>query len=129
MFDADNQQFMASLADIAIEIFGSESTFLRVAKHKQEAAAGETELPEALARICFERSVERVRSEASEILSALCTASEASEISSASYTLKDLRSHLEQVANWLPLPSGLIETRAFVARSVLEIGGLPASMT
>ncbi len=124
MFDADNQQFMASLADIAIEIFGSESTFLRVAKHKQEAAAGDTELPEALARICFERSVERVRSEASEILSALAT----SDIVSP-WSGEDLRSRLEQVATWLPLPAGLLETRAFVARSVLDIGGLPASMT
>jgi len=115
MFDADNQQFMASLADVAIEIFGAESTYLRVAKHKQTGATG-TELPEALARICFERAVERVRSEASEILAALSTS-------------RELRSDLEQVEKWLPLPAGLIETRAFVARSVLDLGGLPASMT
>jgi alkylation response protein AidB-like acyl-CoA dehydrogenase len=116
MFDADNQQFMASLADVAIEIFGSESTYLRVAKHKEAGAGNGTELPEALARICFERSVQRVRDEANEILSALSTGD-------------DLRSHLEQVAKWLPLPAGLIETRSFVARSVLDLGGLPASMT
>ncbi|HIF24153.1 MAG TPA: hypothetical protein EYQ27_20155 [Gemmatimonadetes bacterium] len=115
MFDADNQQFMASLADVAIEIFGAESTYLRVAKHKQTGATG-TELPEALVRICFERAVERVRSEASEILAALSTS-------------RELRSDLEQVEKWLPLPAGLIETRAFVARSVLDFGGLPASMT
>jgi alkylation response protein AidB-like acyl-CoA dehydrogenase len=115
MFDADNQQFMASLADVAIEIFGSESTYLRVAKHKQTGATG-TELPEALARICFERSVERVRSEAREILAALST-------------FTDLPTHLEQIEKWLPLRAGLVETRAFVARAVLDIGGLPASMT
>ncbi|MEE2899747.1 MAG: acyl-CoA dehydrogenase family protein [Gemmatimonadota bacterium] len=115
MFDADNQQFMASLADVAIEIFGAESTYLRVAKHKQTGTTG-TELPEALARICFERSVERVRSEATEILAALSS-------------FRELRSDLEQIEKWLPLPAGLIETRAFVARSVLDLGGLPASMT
>ena len=107
MFDADNQQFMASLADVAIEIFGSESTYLRVAKHKLAGAPG-SDLAEALARICFQRSVERIGSEANEILSALAEHG-------------DLRSHLDHISKWLPLPAGLIETRAFVARSVLDI--------
>ncbi len=115
MFDADNQQYMASLADVAIEIFGAESTYLRVAKHKLAGAPG-SDLAEALARICFQRSVERIGSEANEILSALAEHG-------------DLRSHLDHISKWLPLPAGLIETRAFVARSVLDIGGLPASMT
>ena len=116
MFDADNQQFMASLADVAIEIFAAESTFLRVAKHKRGGADADTALPEALARICFERAAGRIREEASEILAALHEGDE-------------LRSSLGDVAAWLPLPTGLIKTRDFVARSVLEIGGLPASTT
>ena len=113
MFDADNQQFMASLADVAIDIFAVESTFLRVAKQKCDGAGRDTAFPEALARICFERASGRIRNEANEILAAL-------------YEGTELRSRLEDVATWLPLPTWLIKTRAFVARSVLDRGGLPA---
>ncbi len=114
MFDADNQQFMASLADVAIDIFAVESTFLRIAKQRQGGAGTDTALPEALAKICFERAAGRIRNEANEILAAL-------------YQSTELRSRLEDVAAWLPLPAGLIKTREFVARSVLDTGGLPVS--
>ena len=38
-----------------------------------------------------------------------------------------LAEHLERVRGLLPMPRGLIETRARVARAVLESGGMPAS--
>ena len=108
MFDADHQQFMSSLADVAIEIFATESTFLRVAKHRNGNGSGA--LGESLATIYFERAVGRVRQEAREILSAL-------------FEGEKLRTRLDDVEGWLPLPVGLVATRKDVARVMLETGG------
>ena len=108
MFDADHQQFMASLADVAIEIFATESTFLRVAKHRNGNGSGAP--GEALATIYFERAVGRVRRESREILSAL-------------FEGEELRTRLDDVEGWLPLPVGLVATRKAVAHEMLETGG------
>ncbi len=112
MFDADNQQLMASLADVAIEIFAAESIFLRVAKGRPGRDAKENEFYEAMVTIYLSRAADRTRQEANEILGALFTGDE-------------LRTHLDQIGGWLPLPVGLIEPRALVARAVLKGGGLP----
>ena len=110
MFDADRQQLMASLADIAIEIFAAESTLLRVSKLKRAQANSGTELVETLTRIYFERAADRVRKEAREILSALFVGDE-------------LRSRLQETEALLPLPARLTEARAAVARALVENGG------
>lgn len=112
MFDPDNQQLIASLSDVALEIFGAESAVLRVEK----ALAAGTEhgdLLEALAQITFARAADRVRQEANEILAAVCEPGE-------------LRSRLGDVAGLLPLPAALIDVRTLVARALLTHGGLPA---
>jgi len=111
-FDAQNQQLVASLSDVAIEIFGAESAVLRV----QKALAGGVEhedLLQALARLAFARAADRVRQEANEVLAAVSDRDQ-------------LRARLGDVAGWLPLPAGLIEARTLVARTLLELGGLPA---
>jgi len=112
MFEPENQQLVTSLADVAIEIFAAESTYLRAAKAaaRDSSDAG---LLRALVRIYFGRATERARQEVHEVLPAL-------------FHGDDLRARLEQVREWLPLPSGLIEDRARVARALLEHGGLPA---
>ena len=112
MFDADNQQLMASLADVAIEIFAAESIFLRVAKGRPGRDADENEFYEAMVTIYLSRAADRTRQEANEILAALFKGDE-------------LRAHLDEVGGWLPLPVGLIDPRALVARAVLKGGGLP----
>ena len=66
MFDADNQQFMASLADVAIEIFAAESTFLRVAKGRPNRSADENEFYEAMATIYLSHATDRIRQESNE---------------------------------------------------------------
>ena len=109
--DADHQQFLASLADVAIEIFAAESTFLRVSKLRNGGRDADTELAEGLTRIYFERATDRIRQEATEILTAL-------------FTGQALRSRLRDVDGWLPLPVGLIRTRAAVARTLVENEGL-----
>lgn len=111
MFDAEHQQLVASLADVAIEIFGAESAVLRAEKARA-AASDHGALVEALARLAFARAADRVRQEASEILGSLCAAG-------------GLRERLDDLAGWLPLPLGLIEVRTLVARQVLQLGGLP----
>jgi alkylation response protein AidB-like acyl-CoA dehydrogenase len=112
MFDADNQQLVASLADVAIEIFAAESIALRVAK-ACDAGADHVEMLEALVRIGLARAADRTRQEANEILGAL-------------FAEDALASRLAEIAGWLPLPPGLIEDRARVARALLELRGLPA---
>ena len=112
MFDADNQQLMASLADVAIEMFAAESIFLRVAKGRPDRSAEENEFYESMATIYLSRAADRTRQEANEILGAL-------------FTGVELRSHLDEIGAWLPLPVGLSDHRAYVARAVLKAGGLP----
>jgi len=112
MFDPENQQLVAGLADIAIEIFAAESVALRVAKARA-AGADEIELLEALARIALARAAERARQEMGEILGALLSGDV-------------LEARLAEVSTSLPLPPGLFEDRASVARKLLELGGLPA---
>ena len=112
MFDAGNQQLMASLADVAIEIYTAESTFRGEMKGQSARSADEHEFYEALSTICLSRAADRTRQEANEILAALFTGDE-------------LRSRLDEVDGWLPLPVGLIDRRAYVARAVLKGGGLP----
>jgi alkylation response protein AidB-like acyl-CoA dehydrogenase len=112
MFDAENQQLVASLADVAIEIFAAESTVLRVAKAGVRGT-DHLELLDGLARIGLARATDRARQEAGEILAAL-------------FAGEDLASRLAEVVAWLPLPPGLIEDRSRVARTLLELGGLPA---
>jgi alkylation response protein AidB-like acyl-CoA dehydrogenase len=111
MFDAENQQLVASLAEVAIEIFAAESVALRVAKARARGA-DESAMLEALVRIALARSSERIRREANEILGALLAGDA-------------LEARLAEVAGWLPLPPGSIEDRARIARAVLQLGGLP----
>jgi alkylation response protein AidB-like acyl-CoA dehydrogenase len=113
MFDPEHQQLVASLADVAIELFAAESIALRVAKARSRGA-DEIEMLEALVRIALHRAAERTRQEAGEILGALRNG-------------ETLASGLEEIGGWLPLPPGLIEDRALVARTLLELGGLPAA--
>jgi len=112
MFDADNQQLVASLAEVAIEIFAAESVALRVAKARARGA-DESVMLEALVRIALARSAERIRPEVNEILGALLAGDA-------------LEARLGEVASWMPLPPGSIDDRARVARALLELGGLPA---
>jgi len=115
IFDADHQQLVQSLSDVAIEIFGAESAVLRAEKAKA-AGVEHQDLLEALARIAFTRAADRVRQEANEVLGALFPDAER------------LRAQLAVIAPWLPLPAaGLIEARTLVARTVLAHGGLPTS--
>ena len=112
VFDPENQQLVSSLADIAIEIFAAESVALRVAKARARGG-DEIEMLEALARISLARAVERTRQETNEILGALLAGAA-------------LEARLAEIAGWLPLPPGLVEDRARVARVLLSLGGLPA---
>ncbi|HUF75847.1 MAG TPA: acyl-CoA dehydrogenase family protein [Longimicrobiales bacterium] len=112
MFDPENQQLVSSLADIAIEIFAAESIALRVAKARARGG-DETPMLDALVRISLARAVDRTRQEVNEILGAL-------------FSGAALEERLAEIAAWLPLPPGLIEDRARVARALLERGGLPA---
>jgi hypothetical protein len=112
MFDAENQQLMSSLADIAIEIFATESVFLRIAKGFSNGGVDGMQLYEDLEQIYFVHAVDRIRQETNEILAAL-------------FTDLELTEQLRKLDEWLPFPVGLIVYRARVAKVLLQDGGLP----
>ena len=103
---------MSKSYDNTIEIFGAESSLLRVAKART-AGIEHPDFLEALGQLAFARAADRVRQEANEVLAALSQGDELSE-------------RLEAVAGWMPPPMGLIESRTLIARTLLELGGLPA---
>jgi alkylation response protein AidB-like acyl-CoA dehydrogenase len=110
LLDNANQQYLGSLADIAIEIYAMESTVLRVMKLREKHGEEATRLPEALARLYFEYGADRVRQEATEILANAIDGDE-------------LRERLDHVQGWLPLPAKRIDLRNYVAEAIVASNG------
>ena len=110
LLDPDHQAYLAGLADIAMETYLAESTVLRVSKRWEGRSGGDVEAETALARIVFFRSTERIRQEATELLGSLVAG-------------ERLAAALERVTVWLPVPVGLVESRAQVARALVASGG------
>jgi len=110
LLDNGNQQYLGSLADIAIETYALESTVLRVLKLRRLHGAEATKLPESLARLYFEYATDRVRQEANEIATAL-------------WSGDALRTQLRAIDGWLPLPSRRLDLRTYVAEAVVEAQG------
>ena len=114
LFEPEQQQFLGSLADIAIETYLAESTVLRVLKLTGARPDADLPVETALARLVFFRAADRVRQESTEVLAALLEGD-------------PLTAALDRVAAWLPTPVGLIETRSLIARDlVARQGALPA---
>ncbi len=113
LLDNDKQQFLTSLADVAIEIYAVESAVLRTMKLQAHHSKEATKLPEALVRLYFEYAADRIRQEATEVSAALFDGDE-------------LRAQLQTLQGWLPLPSRRLDLRKFVAESLVEAqGALP----
>lgn len=98
-----NQQLLSSLSDIAIETYLTESTVLRVSKLAASHPSDDLSFEVALARLVCFRSADRIRQESTEVLSAVLEPSQ-------------LPTALDRVARSLPTPTGLIASRALVAR-------------
>ncbi|MDP2956649.1 MAG: hypothetical protein Q8N53_09515, partial [Longimicrobiales bacterium] len=107
----DQQQFLAGLADVAIEIYAAESAALRVAKLDGAGSAEAQEVRRDLARLVLERSAERVRAEARTLLGELHPGESGAK-------------RLREVDDLLPPPSGLVAPRARVAGWLVARGGL-----
>lgn len=114
--EAENQQFLGSLADIAIEIFAAESAYLRVAKLSGRPDDGHHHVRETLAELAFDRAVDRTRTEARTTLAEILTGDE-------------LRAGMAMVEAHLPEPLPLLESRALVAAKVVEWQGKIPEMT
>jgi alkylation response protein AidB-like acyl-CoA dehydrogenase len=106
----EHQQYLGSLADIAIETYRAESTILRVMKLAAGKPETDLRMQTSLAQLTFHHAADRIRQEATEVLAAL---------------LRDevLEIALERVRRSLPLPSGLIETRAFITTQLTARNG------
>ena len=111
LLEPEHQQFLGSLADIAIETYLAESTVLRVLKLIGARPDSDRRLETALARLVFFRAADRVRQESTEVVAALL---EGDRLTAA----------LDRVAAWLPTPAGLIETRTFIARGLVARKGV-----
>ena len=110
LLDPAHQPYLAGLADIAMETYLAESTVLRVSKRWDGRPDGESAVETALARIVLFRSTERIRREATELLGSLLDGDR-------------LTAALERTAAWLPVPVGLVDSRAHVARELVALGG------
>ena len=110
-----NQQYLSSLADIAIETYRAESTVLRVLKLAGSRSTDVT-LQTALASLTLHSAADRIQREATEVITAL---SDDSPL--------DARQSLEDALTWvrrtLPTPEGLIQTRALVAQEMVARNG------
>jgi butyryl-CoA dehydrogenase len=106
-----HQQFLGSLADIAMETYCAESTVLRVIKLTGNHPDAVLPLQTALARLVYFRAADRIRQEATEILAVLL---EGDPLSAA----------LVRLSDWLPTPVGLIDTRAYIARELVTRKGV-----
>ena len=105
-----NQQYLGSLADIAIETYLAESSILRVLKIQTTTPEADIALPATLARLLFYRAADRIRQEVTEVLTALLDRSEAAAA-------------LSRTNEWLPVPEGLIATRTHAAEMLVARGG------
>ncbi len=110
LLDPDHQAYLAGLADIAMETYAAESTVLRVSKRRAGRPGADAEAEAALARLVFFRSSERIRREATELLGSLLDGA-------------GLAAALERLAARLPVPVGLVDSRAQVARALVAGGG------
>ena len=106
----DKQPYLSSLADITIEIYAAESTVSRVLSLQRTRPGAGTDLAEALARLTFSRSADRIRDEATQVLAGL-------------YDGADLQDALVGLARKLPLPQDLVHLRQVAARGVIERKG------
>jgi len=110
----DAQQYLASLAEIAIELYAAESTVLRVLKLQASRPGTDTTQAEDLARLVSARSAARIDAEATEILGALDEGT-------------GLRDRLAGLARLRPPPDHLLAVRPRVSEELLRrTGRLPS---
>jgi len=109
--DPARQQFLASLADVAMETYAAESVGLRVAKLEGAGSPESQAVRSDLAALVLERSAERVRAEARTVLGEI-------------HPGKDGSKRLSAVDKLLPEPAALVEPRARVAEWLVAHGGL-----
>jgi hypothetical protein len=108
--DPDLQQFLASLADVAMEIYAAESVALRVAKKEGQGSEEDQSVREALATLVLHRSGDRVRAEARTLLGELHAGSGGAK-------------QLTEVDALLPEPASLVALRRDVAAWLVDREG------
>ncbi len=109
----DKQQYLSSLADLAIELYAAESAVLRVRKLRNTRPGADLTLADGLARLTVARSAGRIRTEATEILTGM-------------HTGKALSDQLVGLERRMPLPDTLVALRCAVAREIIgRRGQLP----
>lgn len=108
-----HQQYLSSLADIAIEIYRAESTTLRVAKLTGTRPTASLDFQTGLATLVFYAAADRVRQESTEVLAALLDTPQRTDA-------------LQRMVTLLPMPIGLLKTRTAVAQELITRHGVLA---
>ena len=112
--DPDRQQLLASLADVAMEIFVAESVALRVAKLAARAGADDdpdSEMREDLATLALARAAQRIRTEAHTIVAEV-------------HEGRALSERVSEVEALLPPLVALVDVRGRVSDRLVEHDGL-----
>jgi alkylation response protein AidB-like acyl-CoA dehydrogenase len=109
--DPERQQLVASLADVAMEIYAAESAALRVAKLEGSGSDEARDVRAGLTALVQERSTERIRAEARTLLGELCAGAEGAK-------------KLAGIDALLPEPTALTAVRARVAAWLVAHDGL-----
>jgi alkylation response protein AidB-like acyl-CoA dehydrogenase len=109
--DPENQQFLASLADVAMEIYAAESVALRAAKLDGVGSEDARAVRAGLSALALDRAADRIRTEARTVLG---------EIHAGGKGAKELA----EVDALLPEPQALVSVRTKVAGWLVEHGGL-----
>ena len=113
LLDDERQGHLGGIATLAIELYGAESTALRVRKLDASRPEADTSLATALARRTLERAAERVRVQAAAMLGGL-------------HAGEDLREALAAVDRRLPLPADRAALDGDIARALIQReGALP----
>ena len=109
--EPENQQFLASLADVAMEIYAAESVALRAAKLEGSGSAEAQSVRAGLAALVLERSTGRIRDEARTLFGETHPGREGAK-------------RLAEVDELLPQPGSLVAARTEIAEWLVAREGL-----
>jgi alkylation response protein AidB-like acyl-CoA dehydrogenase len=110
---ADEQELLASISDMVIEVFAMESALLRAMKSEEKVGDEKSQLQKAMVKVYLNDAFNRVEGFARQALAAIAEGD----------TLRTQLSALKKLARFTPVNT--IALRREIADSVIKIGRYP----
>ncbi len=110
---ADEQEVLALISEMVIEIFAMESALLRALKMMEKADDGKFQLQKAMTKVCVNDAFERVKGCAKQTLSAIAEQD----------TLRTQLSALKKLTRFIPVNTVIL--RREIADAVIKVGKYP----